>query len=299
VLKFARVIPTPQILSAASSVLSSCSPMSVATTALLGTAIVPVANLACRRDRFHAKQLAREKGKSWTLWRRQEVAAAEKRAAGCHYLENKPPGQRVTFFARKARAAFQRRLKSIWSGAATPSGFWSGAAVATDRRLSRQEFDQWFDRRMRRKEIVFADWRQDALRLFRRPRDRLHRPLCLWSVWGSHLAHWDLAFGALSLLPQGRLALPSGQSSLGRRSLGRLAFTAIWTDGYSSVGCCSFPTSASLALLPSTKTCLVGEICGSPIRSNGRRKLGARSPRTRSGIARLQLFLFVASCLSN
>jgi hypothetical protein len=27
--------------------------------------------------------------------------------------------------------------------------------------------------------------------------------------------------------------------------------------------------------------CLVGEICGSPIRSNGRRKLGSRSPRTR------------------
>jgi hypothetical protein len=35
------------------------------------------------------------------------------------------------------------------------------------------------------------------------------------------------------------------------------------------------------------------------IRSNGRRKLGSRSPRTRCGIARLQLFLFVASCLSN
>ena len=31
---------------------------------------------------------------------------------------------------------------------------------------------------------------------------------------------------------------------------------------------------------------------------NGRRKLGSRSPRTRCGIARLQLFLFVASCLS-
>jgi hypothetical protein len=44
---------------------------------------------------------------------------------------------------------------------------------------------------------------------------------------------------------------------------------------------------------------LIGEICGSPIRSNGRRKLGSRSPRTRCGIARLQLFLFVASCLSN
>ena len=35
---------------------------------------------------------------------------------------------------------------------------------------------------------------------------------------------------------------------------------------------------------------LVGEICGSPIRSNGRRKLGSRSPRTRCGIARFQLF---------
>jgi hypothetical protein len=44
---------------------------------------------------------------------------------------------------------------------------------------------------------------------------------------------------------------------------------------------------------------LVGEICGSPIRSNGRRKLGSRSPRTRCRIAQLQLFLFVASCLSN
>ena len=44
---------------------------------------------------------------------------------------------------------------------------------------------------------------------------------------------------------------------------------------------------------------LVGEICGSPIRSNGHRKLGSCSPRTRCGIARLQLFLFVASCLSN
>jgi hypothetical protein len=43
---------------------------------------------------------------------------------------------------------------------------------------------------------------------------------------------------------------------------------------------------------------LVGEICGSPIRPNGRRKLGSRSPRTRCGIARLQLFLFVAGCLS-
>jgi hypothetical protein len=35
---------------------------------------------------------------------------------------------------------------------------------------------------------------------------------------------------------------------------------------------------------------LVGEICGSPIRSNGRRKLGSRHLRTRCGIARLQLF---------
>jgi hypothetical protein len=47
------------------------------------------------------------------------------------------------------------------------------------------------------------------------------------------------------------------------------------------------------------KICLVGEICGSPIRSNGRRKLASCSPRTRFGIARLQLFLIVASSLSN
>jgi hypothetical protein len=42
------------------------------------------------------------------------------------------------------------------------------------------------------------------------------------------------------------------------------------------------------------KRCLVGGICGSSIRSNGGRKLGSRSPRTRCGIARLQLLLFVA-----
>ena len=36
--------------------------------------------------------------------------------------------------------------------------------------------------------------------------------------------------------------------------------------------------------------CLVGEICGSLIRSNGGRELGSRSPRTRCGIARLQRF---------
>ena len=42
---------------------------------------------------------------------------------------------------------------------------------------------------------------------------------------------------------------------------------------------------------------LVGEICGSPIRCNGHRKLGSHSPRTQCGIARLQLFLFVANCL--
>src|SRR5260370_17794026 len=45
--------------------------------------------------------------------------------------------------------------------------------------------------------------------------------------------------------------------------------------------------------------CLVGEICGSLIRSNGGRELGSRSPRTRCGIARLQRFAFVASCPSN
>jgi hypothetical protein len=44
---------------------------------------------------------------------------------------------------------------------------------------------------------------------------------------------------------------------------------------------------------------LVGEISGSPIRSNGRRELGSRRPRTRWGIVRLQLFPFVACCLSN
>jgi hypothetical protein len=44
---------------------------------------------------------------------------------------------------------------------------------------------------------------------------------------------------------------------------------------------------------------LVGEICGSPIRSNGRRKLASCSPRTRYGIARLQLFLIIASSFSN
>ena len=47
------------------------------------------------------------------------------------------------------------------------------------------------------------------------------------------------------------------------------------------------------------KNGLVGEMCGSLICSNGGRKLGSRSPRTRCGIARLQLFAFVASCLSN
>src|SRR5437867_4112529 len=34
----------------------------------------------------------------------------------------------------------------------------------------------------------------------------------------------------------------------------------------------------------------VGEICGSPIRSNGGRKLGSRGPRTRRGTAQLHLF---------
>jgi hypothetical protein len=46
------------------------------------------------------------------------------------------------------------------------------------------------------------------------------------------------------------------------------------------------------------KKSLVGEICGSPIKLQwGCRNLGSRSPRTRCGIARLQLFLFVSSCL--
>jgi hypothetical protein len=44
---------------------------------------------------------------------------------------------------------------------------------------------------------------------------------------------------------------------------------------------------------------LVGEICGSPKRSNGRSKFGMRGPRTWCGIAWLQPLLFVASCLSN
>jgi hypothetical protein len=49
---------------------------------------------------------------------------------------------------------------------------------------------------------------------------------------------------------------------------------------------------------------LVGEICGSLIRSNGSRQLGSRSPRTRCGKARLQRFAirsqlpFVPVCLS-
>jgi hypothetical protein len=46
-----------------------------------------------------------------------------------------------------------------------------------------------------------------------------------------------------------------------------------------------------LRLLDSAfEKCLVGEICGSLIRSNGGRELGSRSPRTRCGIARLQRF---------
>jgi len=40
---------------------------------------------------------------------------------------------------------------------------------------------------------------------------------------------------------------------------------------------------------------LVGEICGSPIHSNGRRKLASRSPRTGCGIARLQAVAFRTS----
>jgi len=52
-------------------------------------------------------------------------------------------------------------------------------------------------------------------------------------------------------------------------------------------------------LIHSYSLSLVGEISGSPIRSGGCRRLGSRSPRIRCGIARLQLVLFVASCLSN
>ena len=44
-----------------------------------------------------------------------------------------------------------------------------------------------------------------------------------------------------------------------------------------------------------TEFCLVGEICGSPIHSNGRRKLASRSPRTGCGIARLQAVAFRTS----
>ena len=48
------------------------------------------------------------------------------------------------------------------------------------------------------------------------------------------------------------------------------------------------------------KNCLVGEICGSPIRSNGARKLGDHAQPRESDVrlARLPLLLFVASCLS-
>src|ERR1700730_8929815 len=48
------------------------------------------------------------------------------------------------------------------------------------------------------------------------------------------------------------------------------------------------------------KISLVGEICGSLIRSNGGRELGSRSPRTRCGIkCGFSVLQFVASCPSN
>jgi len=43
----------------------------------------------------------------------------------------------------------------------------------------------------------------------------------------------------------------------------------------------------------------VGEICGSPIRSNGSRKFGSRSPGTDAGQRGFNSLLFAASCLSN
>jgi hypothetical protein len=45
--------------------------------------------------------------------------------------------------------------------------------------------------------------------------------------------------------------------------------------------------------------CLAGEICGSPIRFNGGRKFGSRSPRTDAGQRGFNSLLFAASCLSN
>ena len=90
-----------------------------------------------------------------------------------------------------------------------------------------------------------------------------------------------------------------------------LARGGLWGDGLQVIEAIEKINKMSLSVTPGASlgghakdigTCkfrLVGEICGSPIRSNGRRKLGSRSPRTRCGIARLQLFLFVASFLSN
>jgi hypothetical protein len=59
------------------------------------------------------------------------------------------------------------------------------------------------------------------------------------------------------------------------------------------------PHATFLVFAGVLKNGLVGEICGSLIRSNGGRELGSSSPRTRCGIARLQRFAFVASCPSN
>jgi CO/xanthine dehydrogenase FAD-binding subunit len=47
---------------------------------------------------------------------------------------------------------------------------------------------------------------------------------------------------------------------------------------------------AGKPITPAVYSCRAGEICGHRYRSNGGRKLGSRSSRTRCGIARLQLF---------
>jgi hypothetical protein len=47
------------------------------------------------------------------------------------------------------------------------------------------------------------------------------------------------------------------------------------------------------------RKCLVGEICGAPIRSNRGRKFGSRSPGTDAGQRGFNSLLLAASCLSN
>jgi hypothetical protein len=63
-------------------------------------------------------------------------------------------------------------------------------------------------------------------------------------------------------------------------------------------GFMTLATRQTLAASQRSSRMLVGEICASPTRSNGGRKLGSRSPRTRCGKRRLSFWLFVASCLS-